>query len=353
MEYIKYLLKGGDTLESLALEQGISKEQLVKFHNYKSLSGDHIKDSEIPNHLNYIFLELNPTIEEEILENDNSYIQIEQKARYRCEQFNTTKVEDTISFHCNTKKEYVLEKNTSANKAKVILKEYLYKINPGNLASAIEATKELEFDKENVVLKLDRNNRIEEVVNFDQIKKKWDEFKPKLRDSDFYKEVEKINANAAKDIITGGELEFESEQNLRKTYDKALFYHVLFNDFDAHKKRERNDVLKFISQIFVNIPIELELQHSIIKEDDYFIEYRTVGTLLKDKIDNTVLEEQYNKFYKPIIEYSFSEFNYEYRIRRMIDKKTNLIVNATAFMKEEVKNNYQFVTQFDLKQIEL
>ncbi|HCR76145.1 MAG TPA: hypothetical protein DIW37_07045 [Chryseobacterium sp.] len=94
------------------------------------------------------------------------------------------------------------------------------------------------------------------------------------------------------------------------------------------------------------------MQHSIIKEDDYFIEFRTVGTLLRDKIDSSLLEQQYNKFYKPIIEYGFSEYNYDYRIRRMVDKKTGTIVNASALMKEEVKNNYQLVTQFDLKQIE-
>jgi hypothetical protein len=36
----------------------------------------------------------------------------------------------------------------------------------------------------------------------------------------------------------------------------------------------------------------------------------------------------------------------------MVDKKTGIIVNASALMKEEVKNNYQFITQFDLKQID-
>ncbi|MCV9930267.1 hypothetical protein OIU83_21595 [Flavobacterium sp. LS1R49] len=73
---------------------------------------------------------------------------------------------------------------------------------------------------------------------------------------------------------------------------------------------------------------------------------------MRNNIDNKVLEEQYNKLYKPIIEYGFSEYNYDYRIRRTIDKKTGLVVNASVLMKEEVKNNYQFITQFDLKQIE-
>jgi len=349
MEFFKYEIKRGDTLESIALEYSLNVTELINFHNLYCGTTNFIIGDKLPIHLQYLLLEKKTEEEKKEAIEKKEY---QKKARYRCEQFNTTKVEDRITFNCNTKKEYIVEKDSANEKARIKLKEYLYKINPENLSPAIEAVKELEFDKENVVLALDENNAIKEVINFDEIKEKWEKFKPKLISSEFYHQIEKINSKAAEDIIKGGQLEFESEKNLRKTYDKLLLFHVLFNDFDAHKKRDKNESLKFISQIFVNIPLEIELQHTIIKEDDYFVEYRTVGTLLKDKIDNTVLEEQYNKFYKPIIEYSFSEYNYEYRIRRMVDKKSGFIVNATALMKEEVKNNYQFVTQFDLKQVE-
>jgi len=349
MEFIKYEIKKGDTLESIAAKQGISVKELVDFHNLYCGTTNFIIGNTLPIHLQTLWVEkktkeeINRAIED---------VKFPRKTRYRCEQFNTTKLEDRITFHCNTKKEYVVEKDDDSTKAKVRLKEYLYKINPENMALAIEAVKELEFDKENVIFELESDNIIKRVQNFPEIKEKWELFKPRLKSSEFYRQVEKINPKAAEDIIKGGGVEFENEANLRKTYDKSLFYHVLFNDYDARKKSIQNSTLKFISQIFVDIHIELELQHSIIKEDDYFIEFRTVGTLLRDKIDSSLLEQQYNKFYKPIIEYGFSEYNYDYRIRRMVDKKTGTIVNASALMKEEVKNNYQLVTQFDLKQIE-
>ncbi|KQT16981.1 hypothetical protein ASG31_11485 [Chryseobacterium sp. Leaf404] len=348
-DYIKYEIKDGDTLGSIAAANSLKIEELVNFHNLYCGTTNFILGDKFPIHLQFVLLQRRTEKDEIELLAKTEY---QKKARYRCEQFNTTRVEDRITFHCNTKKEYEFEKDSAKAEARVKLKEYLYKINPENLSPAIEAVKELEFDKENVVLSLNKNNTIKEVINFEEIKKKWNSFKPKLSSSKFYSQIEKINSKAAEDILKGGQLEFESESNLRKTYDKQLLFHVLFNDYDAHKKREKSAVLKFISQIFVNIPLEIELQHSVIREDDYFVEYRTVGTLLREKIDNRVLEEQYNKFYRPIIEYSFSEYNYEYRIRRMVDKKTGFIINATAFMKEEVKNNYQFVTQFDLKKIE-
>lgn len=99
-----------------------------------------------------------------------------------------------------------------------------------------------------------------------RVKERWENFKPKLASSEFYKQVEKINSKAAEDIIKWGGLEFENETNLRKIYDKSLLYHVLFNDYDANKKREKKAILKFVSQIFVNIPIELELLHTIYRQ---------------------------------------------------------------------------------------
>lgn len=137
---------------------------------------------------------------------------------------------------------------------------------------------------------------------------------------------------------------------LRKLLRKNLFYHTLFNKVNT--PTDSQEVLSFIYQIFVDVPVEVELQHSIVKEDDYFIEYRTVGTLLKDKLDYDKMINQYNQFYRPIIEYGFSDYDYQYRIRRQVDKKTGLITNASAMMKEEVKNNYQLITQFDLRKVD-
>jgi len=63
------------------------------------------------------------------------------------------------------------------------------------------------------------------------------------------------------------------------------------------------------------------LTHGIIDDNGETVEIMTVGKLLKDRLNNQILEEQYNKFYKPMIEYDFTEYNYEYIVRRVIEKK--------------------------------
>ena len=302
--------------------------------------------------------------EEEILDTSNSSnINTESKAedhigqavtleaRYRCEQMNTTKVEDNISFHCTTKKQYHLE-YYGTNKAKISLEQFLYKINPEVLQDAIIATEPLEYGKENVLVALNKDNIIENILNYKDIKDQWEAFKPKLMQTSFYRALLQHDFKAAEGFMNGGDTEFGSEANLIKTYEKAFFFHVMFNDYDPWIDRSEKQKLKFNSQIFVDVPIELELTHGIIDENSETVEIMTVGKLVKDGLDNTILEEQYNKFYKPMIEYDFTEYNYEYIIRRVIDKKTTLILSAKANLKEEVKYNYQFITQFDLKKID-
>lgn len=382
MEYKSYRIQQEEKLEDLANRIGISVEKLQElnptmktFKNFwgtetyavvnqvldvptntnagkSSLSIDEKKDKR---NNEFVDFDFKKNLEEKAasLSEEDHFLKnltFDQQARYRCEQLNTTKVEDRISFHYNTKKQYLLKNNVVENISKVQLEEYLYKINPDNLGHTIEAMKKLEYDKENVVFKKHKNG-IEEILNYLEIKAKWNDFIPLLKKTDFYTNLEKLNANAAQEILNVGNIEFGKEENLRKTYDKNLLFHVLFNNFKPDNGAYPK--LNFISQIFVNIPIELDLQHSIVKEDDLYIEYRTVGTLNRDKIDNRILEEQYNKFYKPIIEYPFSKYGYEYRIRRTVEKKTGKITNAVAMLKEEVKNNYQFITQFDLKEVDI
>lgn len=370
MEYESYRVPKEEKLENLAKQFGLTTKELQEinpniqtFTNFwgteayvvvNQLIKVPVKSKEKAygdNNLDFDFVKSQKEKEAKLSEEERflKNLTFDQQVRYRCEQLNMTKIEDRIMFHFNTKKQYLLKNNLLGKISKIQLEEYLYKINPENLADPIEAMKQLEYAKENVILKFN-DNGIEEILNYSKIKTDWNNFIPVLKKMDFYTSLEKLNPNAAQDILKGGDSEFGSKESLKKTYDKNLFFHTLYNSYNP--QISETTLLNFISQIFVNIPIELELQHSIVKEDDFHIEYRTVGTLNRDKINNKVLEEQYNKFYRPIIEYSFSQYNYEYRIRRTVEKKTGLITNAIAMLKEEVKNNYQFVTQFDLKKIE-
>lgn len=279
------------------------------------------------------------------------------KIRYRCEQTNATHTDKSIVFHANIKKEYLTEfiRKNQTILVNSSLEDYVYKTEPKHFQIAMDSFKELEFVKENVLFKLDENGKIQSIQNLETIQDAWNNFRKKILPYvDFFVELKKVNEQAAQDIIDSGNTEFNKEENLIKTYDKNLFYHLLLDTYlvdisyvAAHKK------MKFLSQIFQNIEVEVNIVETTIDEDDNFIYRRKVGTLQRDKLDTNELIRQYNHFYKPMVEYNFTEYEYIYRLSYVIDKNTGFISEGRAVFSERIKNNYEFTTEFNLKQVKL
>jgi len=132
-------------------------------------------------------------------------------------------------------------------------------------------------------------------------------------------------------------------------YKRGLFYHLLFNKFDVNTKQK----LSFLSQAFISIPIELELNTIVVRENTNEILYRTEGILNKNILNKDELQRQYDQYYKPLIKYNFTEYSYRYIIRRTIDKATNVLKEGVVILTEEVKNNIQFITQYNLNLVDL
>lgn len=61
----------------------------------------------------------------------------------------------------------------------------------------------------------------------------------------------------------------------------------------------------------------------------------------------------YDEIYKPMINYAFTEFEYIYRIRYTIDKKSGFLLEGKAILSEKIKNNYEILTEYNIKQVEL
>jgi len=272
------------------------------------------------------------------------------KIRYRCEQLNATRIEDRIISHASTKKEYLVEKQPASNKANVTLVDYFYEIEPARLSIALDAMKEMEFIKETAEFRLNEDNEIEEVLNLTQMADKWNEHRMKLMGTEFYREIESRAPKAAQDILNAGDLEFKNQQNIKLSYDRVMLYHLLFNNYADINKVQ---VLKFLSQIFVNVPVEVVLTNKIKSQNNDTITVHTHGELVKEKLKMGDIEAQYDLYYKPAVKYAFTDYIYEYDIIRTIDKTSGNIIEANALLTEGVKNNYSTSTDCSLKQVRL
>lgn len=269
--------------------------------------------------------------------------------RYRSKQVNVTKVEQMVQFHSSVRKEYLIERSIREKIAIISLQDYFYETEPKAYAEILDAMKDLEYVKEKVVLKFTDDSKIEDILNYDQLCDGWARFKPNLTKTKYYQELKSVSKKGADEIIEVGDMEFSSIKNLVLMYEKGLLYHLLFNKFDVGT----NTKLNFLSQAFVNIPIEIELNTMLVREDENEALYRTEGILNKSILDEDEMRRQYDKYYKPLIKYHFTEYGYRYIIRRTIDKATNVLKEGVVILTEEVKNNIQFITQYNLNLVDL
>jgi len=57
--------------------------------------------------------------------------------------------------------------------------------------------------------------------------------------------------------------------------------------------------------------------------------------------------------YQPLIKFSYTEFDFVFRITYTVENKTGILKNANVSIKEYIKNNYEIITKFDLKEVNL
>jgi len=59
-----------------------------------------------------------------------------------------------------------------------------------------------------------------------------------------------------------------------------------------------------------------------------------------------------DEVYKPLLKFSFTEFNFIYNITYTIDSK-GVLTEASALVYEFIKNNFEIITQFKLNKVDL
>ena len=148
-----------------------------------------------------------------------------------------------------------------------------------------------------------------------------------------------------------GNIEFSNESKFKEVLYKNLFYHI-FLKANRGEKIE-NYTFSQVSQLFPNQEITVKVNKTIVFEDENTIVFRLVGNLQKDKISVEELKKQYDEIYKPMLKYSFTDYDYIYRITYTLDKNTGILLDGKVLLDEKIKNNFECITQFDIKQVEL
>ncbi|WP_128331957.1 LysM domain-containing protein [Apibacter sp. HY039] len=289
----------------------------------------------------------------EIEDNYFTNLEFEKKARYRCEQFNITRVnEETITLSSETRNQYLysLSKNEPAI-MQIVLEDSNFSVEPAYFKEGFEFARKIEDVKKNLILKQNTRGEISDVVNIKELDTKWNFFKDKELSVDpLYKNLKDKAPEQARDIISTGDKEFSSQQNLGKTLGKNLFFHILLR---ANVGEELEDyTLTQYSQLFPNLELTTHVVKSKVKEEEGITTYRLVGSLDRTYLSEEELKQRYDELYKPMIKYNYTEFNYIYRITYSINAD-NLLLQAQGSLCEKIKNNFEVITEYTIRKMEL
>jgi len=348
MEIVKYEIKKEDTLESIAEKEGISVKELIDFHNDNCGLTNVILGNTLPIHLRFLFLETGISRKIEI-----ANVEFQKKARYRCEQNNVIVIDGKPSFSAQTKTQYLfsVKKENSDKVFAVKLEDYVNSIQPEEMESAFNLIKEIELVRENIVFTQNEKREIDRIINLAELSEKWKDFiNNKSKEIPFYNEMKIRAPETIEDFIKNGNKEFSNEKELSQVLAKNLFYHILLQ---ANVENSDNFMISQQSQLFPNIKLNTDVTKTIVSKDDFTTTYRLAGSLDRNSLNESEIEKLYNEMYQPIIKYSFTEFNFIYRITFTIENITGFLENATVSIKEHVKNNYETITKFELRRIDL
>lgn len=351
MDYIKHDIKEGSTLESIAKEKAISVKELVDFHNSQVPMTQQIYGDYIPLHIES--LKISPL---KIDKGDFNNAKIEEgtSARYRCEQINISRINnETITLSATTYSEYLVKRNTN-NKAHlhIDLTDSSFNVDPEIYKQGFNFALKLEKVRTPVSLELNSSGLVQEIFEKEQLLQRWQQFRDnELKKEPLFIQLKNQAEAQADDLIKTGNKEFSSMTDFAKTLDKNLFFHILFRALQGSNLLDY-DLIQ-LSQIFPNVNVKVHVVKSLVKEDEGKITYRLVGTLNKENISTHDLKKMYDEIYKPMINYAFTEFEYIYRIRYTIDKKSGLLLEGKAILSEKIKNNYEILTEYNIRQVEL
>lgn len=277
------------------------------------------------------------------------------QARYRCEQSVVTKINGVVQNHADTKTEFIVGKQETKDGlfVKVQMTDNILQMYPDQMEETITLVNDIENVKSDAIFLVNPNTgKIRKVINHHEIVFKWKKHREYLQSKYAFIRSKENKENLEKFIEMAGN-QILSEANLIIDYESKLFHQLFFDKYLVTNKDLLEPYKKtFYSQLFTGLSVGLEFRQDMLSETEHTIGIRKVGDMPKT-YDHSKLEQMYNDKFLPLIKYKFSEFNFSYRQRDVINTTEKWIESSDVTMIEQVKNNIQILIDYKLKKIEL
>ena len=193
---------------------------------------------------------------------------------------------------------------------------------------------------------------IQHIVNHTDIIDKWKTYKLQLESS--YSTIENKEAvEALKEFISMVNKQITIETHLIDDLKTKMFFDVYFNKHLVNSSEKLQPYQRtFSSQLFKSINVDLQIRQDLLNDNEEEIQVRKVSEMPKGIEKLPKIIESYDKIYKPMIEYKFSEYKASFRERVIYNKQAYFLKESEITILEEVKNNIQLLVHYTLKKID-
>lgn len=353
MKIIKYEIKQGETLESIASQFKVNVDELISFHNRHASITQQIYTHEKPFHINEIYIDALNTINDETIVEDLQNFTFDRNLLYRTEMTVGTVLEGIMVDNSTCKSQYRvgLAKNNSI--ASVLLEENHVTSSPQLMQAGMELIAEIDKIKCNSIFNLDVvTGKISKVVNYKEILKNWNNYKRSLENRKTVLKLSK-NQDDIDQFIKIVEEILKPEEKLIEDYYNKMFYELFFTEhLQGNKDFVKTYSKTYYSTFFDKEPVILHFTPTILEDNDEILKVRRVSAMDYPSLNMQNIVKLYDERIKPMVQFSFSEYNFSYRETFIWNKKENLLQDSHVTVIEEVKNNIQLLIDFKLKRFE-
>lgn len=283
-------------------------------------------------------------------------LEVEEEFRYRCEQNIITKINGIPTTTAKTKRDFLIKKKIIDKNlfVQVSIEDNIIVVTPNQYQEAINLVAQLDYIKcDAIIVKVNTTTgEIQHIVNHTDIIDKWKTYKLQLESS--YSTIENKEAvEALKEFISMVNKQITIETHLIDDLKTKMFFDVYFNKHLVDSSEKLQPYQRtFSSQLFKNINVDLQIRQDLLNDNEEEIQVRKVSEMTKGIEKLPKIIESYDKTYKPMIEYKFSEYKASFRERAIYNKQAYFLKESEITILEEVKNNIQLLVHYTLKKID-
>lgn len=283
----------------------------------------------------------------------------DKTVKYRCEQKVLNRIDGMVTSHSDTRRELSLsyDSKLQSNRFKAEVTESFVKMSPANMMPALELLDKIDGIKSRADVTIDpQTGRINKVMNFEEIKKQWEEYKSEMfhtinstmgSGTDESKQVEKFT-----DII---DKQFSDEPTFRGELSDKLFYDIFFDKYLTGQKLEDDKYdQKFYSFLFDQTPIKTILTQEVSTDKETGLKkisrYISADDQRTKVVNDYGIMRIYKERYQPLVKFSFTQYNYEFYHDIFLagdglpeEIKVNII--------EEVQNNIEILVTYRIHRL--